>query len=118
MRARMAAAGSRSGASSGTCQHRVDQRAGVARGDRPPAEQRLVEQRAVDPVIEIGGCHARADRALCLAAPDQGDTKLAAGGEVTLGEQGRRARRGDRSAEHTSELQSLMRTSYAALCLK
>src|SRR3546814_6567726 len=31
---------------------------------------------------------------------------------------GRRARRGDRSEEHTSELQSLMRISYAVFCLK
>src|SRR3546814_3768356 len=29
-----------------------------------------------------------------------------------------RSTRGDRSEEHTSELQSLMRTSYAVFCLK
>src|SRR3546814_8301632 len=35
------------------------------------------------------------------------------------GQAGRRARRGDpRSEEHTSELQSLMRNSYAVFCLK
>src|SRR3546814_10428142 len=31
---------------------------------------------------------------------------------------GRTARHGDRSEEHTSELQSLMRISYAVFCLK
>src|SRR3546814_9783633 len=31
---------------------------------------------------------------------------------------GRRADRGERSEEHTSELQSLMRISYAVFCLK
>src|SRR3546814_3181147 len=31
---------------------------------------------------------------------------------------GQRDRRGDRSEEHTSELQSLMRISYAVFCLK
>src|SRR3546814_6009134 len=31
---------------------------------------------------------------------------------------GRRARGGERSEEHTSELQSLMRISYAVFCLK
>src|SRR3546814_1416591 len=32
--------------------------------------------------------------------------------------QGRKVRDGDRSEEHTSELQSLMRISYAVFCLK
>src|SRR3546814_3566524 len=35
---------------------------------------------------------------------------------LTVGE--RRSRRGGRSEEHTSELQSLMRISYAVFCLK
>src|SRR3546814_7649661 len=34
------------------------------------------------------------------------------------GRPGVRAREGHRSEEHTSELQSLMRTSYAVFCLK
>src|SRR3546814_10863752 len=36
--------------------------------------------------------------------------------DVGIGEQGARA--GERSEEHTSELQSLMRISYAVFCLK
>src|SRR3546814_1519803 len=40
-------------------------------------------------------------------------------GHPRLGDRGDRDRRGeDRSEEHTSELQSLMRNSYAVFCLK
>src|SRR3546814_14992778 len=66
-------------------------------------------------------------------ALEEGDDRLLLGGERTarrdrpglrvLGEGGRqRGRQGrdeeDRSEEHTSELQSLMRISYAVFCLK
>src|SRR3546814_8490246 len=69
-------------------------------------------------------------------ADEGGILRLAAGlGDQEVGEEvGRRARRGDadlhalevgrglhltlRSEEHTSELQSLMRISYAVFCLK
>src|SRR3546814_19498410 len=43
---------------------------------------------------------------------DQADRRFAAHAGVDL------ARRRDRSEEHTSELQSLMRISYAVFCLK
>src|SRR3546814_1353771 len=53
---------------------------------------------------------------------------LQSGSAVALGENGRKANaileawypgeKGGRSEEHTSELQSLMRTSYAVFCLK
>src|SRR3546814_3389730 len=40
------------------------------------------------------------------------------GAEVHQGSSARRDRSGARSEEHTSELQSLMRISYAVFCLK
>src|SRR3546814_7090865 len=55
---------------------------------------------------------------------DPGSAGRAAGsGGGTMGHDGRRGRRGfvgleTRSEEHTSELQSLMRISYAVFCLK
>src|SRR3546814_6745079 len=39
-------------------------------------------------------------------------------GEARLAAKGRRAGMGERSEEHTSELQSLMRLPYAVFCLK
>src|SRR3546814_9376629 len=73
---------------------------------------------------------ARRQRMLGLARPDapgeRAERPLGAG--VAVGTDERRARQddglfgryhmADRSEEHTSELQSLMRTSYAAFCLK
>src|SRR3546814_7351785 len=58
----------------------------------------------------MGGVHARIKRALCL------DHRLPS---QALGEFSRRsAVQHARSEEHTSELQSLMRISYAVFCLK
>src|SRR3546814_18101870 len=45
-------------------------------------------------------------------------TRCLAGGGRQPGLRSRPARRADRSEEHTSELQSLMRISYAVFCLK
>src|SRR3546814_10314021 len=56
--------------------------------------------------------HFRAQR---IAAEDQ---PLAREREVVLGIGPRPCERADRSEEHTSELQSLMRNSYAVFCLK
>src|SRR3546814_3978414 len=39
-------------------------------------------------------------------------------GDIADCQRGRRVRTADRSEEHTSELQSLMRISYAVFCLK
>src|SRR3546814_5738159 len=55
------------------------------------------------------------------AAPMHGDVLLPdveAGVVHTIAEQGALERRVVRSEEHTSELQSLMRISYAVFCLK
>src|SRR3546814_6641803 len=50
---------------------------------------------------------------------EQGPPAVIITGDVTLLELGdRQARKTGRSEEHTSELQSLMRTSYAVFCLK
>src|SRR3546814_4524415 len=48
--------------------------------------------------------------------PEAGDIRPIAGRH--LAQRGLRARQVARSEEHTSELQSLMRTSYAVFCLK
>src|SRR3546814_2178885 len=73
--------------------------------DEPPRVQRVGEDRAVDgvPVHDEG------------AQPDQRierplDRALRTGGEGK--------RHPERSEEHTSELQSLMRISYAVFCVK
>src|SRR3546814_5017974 len=49
---------------------------------------------------------------------DQHRTGLKPPDEESAQHHGHRGRRGDRSEEHTSELQSLMRISYAVFCLK
>src|SRR3546814_3093898 len=54
---------------------------------------------------------------LFRSGADRADDVQAAGGAVRLLQDGHR-RVGGRSEEHTSELQSLMRISYAVFCLK
>src|SRR3546814_3226878 len=75
-----------------------DRRRGAARGGRPRVrcfrQGRRGTARGVD--HPVGRCRATRTRARRSA----------------------RAGRGDRSEEHTSELQSLMRISYAVFCLK
>src|SRR3546814_4343481 len=64
-----------------------------------------------DPPAELG-------RHVSLGAPDQLDLAgLELGGDAVDGRSGP-SQRLDRSEEHTSELQSLMRNSYAVFCLK
>src|SRR3546814_4084871 len=65
----------------------------------------LAEQAAVDAALEGQRCH-QMGRIVRPAAGDRIDQL-----EIGEGEQ-------DRSEEHTSELQSLMRISYAVFCLK
>src|SRR3546814_3394333 len=83
------------------------------------------------PVI---GPHTEKGRPPALAGidepgmPGRGDRKGAIGGQIALGQDriarerhvrpGHRVGTEHRSEEHTSELQSLMRTSYAVFCLK
>src|SRR3546814_7686909 len=67
---------------------------------REPAGQRGADQAAETAREPDRQCRSGADQPRAGAA------------------QGRRADRGVRSEEHTSELQSLMRISYAVFCLK
>src|SRR3546814_8682774 len=70
------------------------------------------------PVARLPQCRPehllRDDRGLCPTLPPQSRR----GGMETIGDRMVDDPRGTRSEEHTSELQSLMRTSYAAFCLK
>src|SRR3546814_2808013 len=73
--------------------------------------------RSAGPLVAVAGRGARAGRAgaavgLRPALPRHGGGRAGAGGP------GVRASGGHRSEEHTSELQSLMRISYAVFCLK
>src|SRR3546814_10452201 len=69
-----------------------------------------IAQRQLDPL------HARhVERDLAL---DDGAVRDTAAGRHALGDRSGVALGGERSEEHTSELQSLMRISYAVFCLK
>src|SRR3546814_8418419 len=101
-------------------QHRAEPRFGLAmaperRSGAPLPAARFEGEESVDPRVERLACPpaAKADRAL-FGKP----VRLAAQFLALL-----RAHRGipiivRRSEEHTSELQSLMRISYAVFCLK
>src|SRR3546814_4078331 len=65
------------------------------------------DRRRRSPPIRAGRVAARAWRCSCAGSPDSAPAFSAA-----------RPDRWWRSEEHTSELQSLMRTSYAVFCLK
>src|SRR3546814_1407470 len=62
------------------------------------------------------------DKVAAVKLPDQRLIDLAAGkveaGEIAIGREPRHLELIGRSEEHTSELQSLMRISYAVFCLK
>src|SRR3546814_7551194 len=81
----------------------------------------ILDQRRLDVVREFG--RRLADR---LHVGDQRRRDAAVGAHLHLGaklwiaphEDGQRIEGADRSEEHTSELQSLMRISYAVFCLK
>src|SRR3546814_2544273 len=73
--------------------------------------QRIFQSRldTLDHILDVGGKHLDLEAALHeRLAPDM----LPLGSQVAL------ACNQPRSEEHTSELQSLMRSSYAVLCLK
>src|SRR3546814_4659785 len=67
------------------------------------------------------GCRRESlgDAPACTGAPARALCRLSDGaGSSAYGCDGRPADRDGRSEEHTSELQSLMRISYAVFCLK
>src|SRR3546814_9140997 len=90
------------------------ERVELAREDRAiilPA--RRAERRFVDI-----GCHGRGDAASVDAAQHQTPLAGIALFELQAGYELGEVLEGHRSEEHTSELQSLMRISYAVFCLK
>src|SRR3546814_1505122 len=73
--------------------------------------------RAVGGVVDAGVAQARA-RCQVQRQRRRVEVAVRAVGEVVFGEDQRGAFAHVRSEEHTSELQSLMRISYAVFCLK
>src|SRR3546814_10160805 len=80
----------------------------------PIVEAVVAAELAADRVLEGDG--AVDERIFGLAAADRLDRRLL--DEIGGVEIGFARAEPDRSEEHTSELQSLMRTSYAVFCLK
>src|SRR3546814_5584705 len=95
-------------------------------------QNRSALQRARGVPASLSSCHTAlidgmvfeghvpmADMKRVLAQRPKGVSGLAVAG-MPIGSPGMEVpgRRGDRSEEHTSELQSLMRISYAVFCLK
>src|SRR3546814_7779160 len=80
----------------------VDQRGRRSAPQAPPVRQIGLRQRVVGGIV-----------AVAPAVEDQQDDRFRAGGAGSFRHDG-----GTRSEEHTSELQSLMRISYAVFCLK
>src|SRR3546814_8206559 len=80
-----------------------------------PDQRRAARPAPFEYAVRVGGLHlpprlAVGARAHLITGPAAGIGRSARIGDAH--------RRGIRSAEHTSELQSLMRTSYAVFCLK
>src|SRR3546814_6794762 len=86
--------------------------------EHPVADRETRRLRAVHRVsLALDDLRPAADRT--AAAPQIAGTAPGATARgIPAAATGRRLRRIARSAEHTSELQSLMRISYAVLCLK
>src|SRR3546814_4107252 len=79
----------------------------------------------IDRRLDLGATDilAAADDDVLLAVDDEQilvgvEIAEVAGAEIAIGEKGGLGRLRVRSEEHTSELQSLMRISYAVFCLK
>src|SRR3546814_1756752 len=91
---------------------------------RPPGHGRRALEQQGDRRDRAGRPADHDDTRIALAAQQIGDALIAADAEHFVRLDQPVARAGDerharhRSEEHTSELQSLMRTSYAVFCLK
>src|SRR3546814_8574995 len=80
---------------------------------RPPRSTRI------DPLFPYTTLFRSRDRPQCRGADDAGArARQSFRGAAGRCKRHREARQGFRSEEHTSELQSLMRISYAVFCLK
>src|SRR3546814_1484643 len=89
------------------------QHAGGRRGIANYAQNGLARDRTL-PEHHLGGCAARQEHVHPAPEADQADTLPGHHDIAHLGE----FDDAPRSEEHTSELQSLMRISYAVFCLK
>src|SRR3546814_10717919 len=90
----------------------------AAEPHRPAARHDPEGPRAGALLRVLRGRRARPDVAEDASAADRGRVPHRPGGVRRGLLRGDDRRRGDRSEEHTSELQSLMRISYAVFCLK
>src|SRR3546814_3853237 len=98
----MTGSGENSGSPPGSPSHRARVRVKTARG-RPPGSKLWLERQLNDPYVS--------------AAKTAGYRSRAAWKLTELDDKYHLLRPGARSEEHTSELQSLMRISYAVFCL-
>src|SRR3546814_3363930 len=85
--------------------------------DRRAAEQEGAGQRPGDDLVPFGQRH-RLDRLWLVGEADEVDQRVETRTARRDRVEGSRDLRLVRSEEHTSELQSLMRISYAVFCLK
>src|SRR3546814_4304304 len=96
-------------ARSGHAEHRQSRAAGYVAGAAPTVPGRLVAERDGGRMRALEQTGREVGR---------GNASLAKGLAPRLATKQGHDRSLDRSEEHTSELQSLMRTSYAVFCLK
>src|SRR3546814_10868462 len=82
---------------------------------RPPAGGRSAPPYRLFPIAVVRPCHAKGSR---TTRDRQGDPRNRSRWTEEPVYPAQRHSRPTRSEEHTSELQSLMRTSYAVFCLK
>src|SRR3546814_6927836 len=80
----------------------------VCSSDLKPQGPKFQHDLAIKALVEIGACHARQKLVLRIVASRVTDHSLLLRELLVQ----------PRSEEHTSELQSLMRISYAVFCLK
>src|SRR3546814_8030813 len=106
----------------GTGQDGLAEQAGGHLGEHDGAAAALVEERVQ--LDDVGRHHAAAvvqqlhDQVRLAVGGAAGDCGAGPGGDAGIEEVDVEADVDQRSEEHTSELQSLMRTSYAVSCLK
>src|SRR3546814_4757998 len=87
---------------------------------RPPSSTRTAPLFPYPTLVRSGECEGSEDPAARGPLPDGGGVRRARGCDADRPrpDDGAADVLGGRSEEHTSELQSLMRTSYAVFCLK
>src|SRR3546814_2797723 len=76
-----------------------------------PFLPKKIEDGRIDDIRECIGCN------ICVTG-DEVSSPIRCTQNPTMGEEWQRGWHPERSEEHTSELQSLMRSSYAVFCMK